>query len=44
VVIGKPIEPEGKKPDQIIKEVEEWITTTCDEISDQKQLQRLGVL
>jgi 1-acyl-sn-glycerol-3-phosphate acyltransferase len=44
LVIGKPIEPDGKKPDQIIKEVEEWITTTCDEISDQKQLQRLGVL
>ena len=44
VVIGKPIEPEDKKPGQIIKEVEEWITTTCDEISDQKQLQKLGVL
>jgi len=44
VVIGKPIEPEDKKPDQIIKEVEEWITTTCNEISDRRQLQRLGVL
>jgi 1-acyl-sn-glycerol-3-phosphate acyltransferase len=44
VVIGKPIEPEGKTPDQIIKEVGEWITTTCDQISDRQQLQRLGVL
>jgi 1-acyl-sn-glycerol-3-phosphate acyltransferase len=44
VVIGKPIEPEDKKPDQIIKEVEEWITTTCNEISDHRQLKKLGVL
>jgi len=44
VVIGKPIEPEGKNPDQIIEEVGEWITTTCDQISDRQQLRRLGVL
>lgn len=44
LVIGKPIEPEGKNPDQIIKEVGEWITTTCDQISDRRQLQRLGLL
>jgi len=44
LVIGKPIEPEDKKSDQIIKEVEEWITTTCNEISDRQQLKRLGLL
>lgn len=44
LVIGKPIEPEGKNPDQIIKEVGGWITTTCEQISDRRQLQRLGVL
>jgi 1-acyl-sn-glycerol-3-phosphate acyltransferase len=43
VVIGKPIEPEGKKPDQIIREVEQWITTNCDKISDHQQLLRLGI-
>lgn len=44
LVIGKPIEPEGKKSDQIIEEVKQWITSTCDEISDQKQLRKLGYL
>ena len=44
VVIGQPIEPEGKKPEQIIREVEDWITTTCDQISDPQQLKKLGLL
>jgi 1-acyl-sn-glycerol-3-phosphate acyltransferase len=44
LVIGKPIEPEGRKPDQIIAEVKKWITNTCDEISDRQQLKKLGVL
>ena len=44
VVIGEPIDPEGKKADQIIEEVRQWVTSTCDEISDKKQLKRLGVL
>ena len=44
VVIGEPIEPEGKKSDQIIGEVKQWITTTCDEISDQQQLKKLGLI
>ena len=44
LVIGKPIEPEGKKSDQIIAEVKQWITSTCDEISDQRQLKRLGLI
>ena len=44
LVIGKPIEPEGKKSDEIIEEVKQWITSTCDEISDQQQLRKLGYL
>lgn len=44
VVIGKPISPEGKTPDQIIKEVGSWITAECERISDQAQLRRLGLL
>ncbi len=44
VVIGKPILPEGKTPDQIITEVAEWITGECDRISDKPQLRRLGIL
>ena len=44
VVIGKPIHPEGKKADQIIAEVGDWITGECDRISDKSQLQRIGVL
>ena len=43
VVIGKPIDPADKKPDQIISEVEQWITTTCEQISDKQQLRRLGI-
>lgn len=42
VVIGPAIEPLKKKPDVIIKQVEEWITTTGEQISDQEQLARLG--
>ena len=44
VVIGKPIEPEGKKSEQIIKEVRDWITSTCEEISDRRQLDKLGIV
>jgi len=43
VVIGKPIEPEGKTPNQILGEVEQWITATCDQISDHQQLHKLGI-
>ncbi|MEM7562463.1 MAG: lysophospholipid acyltransferase family protein [Pseudomonadota bacterium] len=43
VVIGKPISPEGKSPEQIIEEVGDWITRECDRISDHAQLQRLGL-
>lgn len=43
IVIGEPILPEGKTADQIIAEVEKWITETCDEISDHQQLARLGI-
>ena len=44
VVIGPPIEPEGKKPEQIIAEVGDWITRECERISDHEQLRRIGVL
>ena len=44
VVIGKPIEPGDDVPEQIIKRVEEWVLGTCEQISDQKQLQRLGLV
>ncbi len=43
IVIGKPINPEGKKPDEIIKLVERWVIQTGDEISDKEQLKRLGI-
>ncbi len=43
VVIGKPIEPGDKKPDQIIGEVENWITQTGERISDKEQLRKLGI-
>lgn len=43
IVIGEPIYPEGRKADQIIAEVEQWITTTCEQISDHQQLARLGI-
>lgn len=44
VVIGESIDPEGKKADQINDEVKQWITSTCDEISDKQQLKKLGVV
>jgi len=44
VVIGKPIDPAGKKPEAIIGEVATWITSECERISDKSQLQRIGVL
>jgi 1-acyl-sn-glycerol-3-phosphate acyltransferase len=44
VVIGKPIDPAGKKPEEIIDEVATWITSECERISDKSQLQRIGVL
>jgi len=44
VVIGPPIEPAGKKPEEIIAEVGGWISRECERISDKKQLQRIGVL
>ena len=44
VVIGPPIDPEGKKAEQIIAEVGDWITRECEAISDKTQLQRIGVL
>ena len=44
VVIGKPIDPSGKSPEQIIDEVGTWITAECERISDRSQLRRLGLL
>ncbi len=44
VVIGKPIDPEGKKADEIIDEVASWILSEYERISDESQLQRIGVL
>jgi len=44
VVIGPPIEPDGKKPEAIIAEVGSWITRECAAISDTEQLKRIGVL
>jgi 1-acyl-sn-glycerol-3-phosphate acyltransferase len=44
VVIGPPVEPEGKKPEAIIAEVGDWITRECEAISDTEQLKRIGVL
>ena len=44
VVIGEPIDPEGKSPEQLIGEVASWITSECERISDKSQLQRIGVL
>ena len=43
IVIGKPISPDGKKPDEIIKQVESWIVQTGEQISDKTQLNRLGI-
>ena len=44
VVIGAPIEPADKTPEQIIAEVGGWITRECERISDTAQLQRIGLL
>jgi len=44
VVIGKPIDPEGKSPEEIIGEVSGWIVGECERISDKSQLQKIGVL
>jgi 1-acyl-sn-glycerol-3-phosphate acyltransferase len=44
VVIGPPIEPGDKTPNQIITEVADWITRECERISDKAQLQRIGAL
>lgn len=43
VVIGKPIDPEGKTPDEIIGLVKDWITTTGERISDPQQLKNIGI-
>jgi len=43
VVFGKPIYPEGKKSENIIAEVEQWIITTGERISDHQQLSKLGI-
>ena len=44
VVIGKPIDPADRKPEQIIEEVGNWILAECERISDRAQLKRLGIL
>lgn len=44
VVIGPPIEPGDKSPEQIIAEVGDWITRECERISDREQLKRIGAL
>jgi 1-acyl-sn-glycerol-3-phosphate acyltransferase len=44
VVIGKPIDPEGKSPEEIIGEVSGWIVGECERISDKSQLQKIGAL
>jgi 1-acyl-sn-glycerol-3-phosphate acyltransferase len=44
VVIGPPVDPEGKKAEAIIAEVGDWITRECEAISDSEQLKRIGVL
>lgn len=43
VVIGKPIDPESKTPEEIISAVKEWVNATCEEISDRQQLEKLGI-
>jgi 1-acyl-sn-glycerol-3-phosphate acyltransferase len=44
VIIGKPIDPEGKTPEEIIGAVEGWIVSECERISDKAQLQRIGAV
>ena len=43
VVVGEPIEPGERKADEIIGEVDQWVTETCARISDKQQLDRLGI-
>lgn len=43
LVIGKPIIPGDQKPDEIIRQVEQWITETGERISDKEQLKKLGI-
>jgi|TARA_B110000967_G_C18872795_1_gene556427 1-acyl-sn-glycerol-3-phosphate acyltransferase len=43
VVIGKPIDPEGKEPAEIISLVKDWILSTGEEISDPQQLKNIGI-
>ena len=44
VVVGPPIEPAGRSPEEIIAEVGDWITRECERISDRRQLQRIGLV
>ena len=44
VVIGQPISPQDKSPEQIIEEVGDWIRAECERISDRDQLRRLGLV
>ncbi len=43
IIVGKPIDPQGRSPEAIIEEVSTWITNECERISDHAQLQRLGL-
>jgi len=43
VVIGEPIPPGDKTPEEIIADIGDWIRTECERISDRQQLQRLGI-
>ena len=43
VVIGKPIDPEGKEPAEIIGLVKDWIVSTGEDISDPQQLKNIGI-
>ncbi len=43
LVIGKPIHPADKTPNEIIQEVEHWITETGKKISNKEQLKKLGI-
>ena len=43
MVIGEPIDPSGKTPDEIIKLVSSWITETGDAISDPQQRRKIGM-
>jgi 1-acyl-sn-glycerol-3-phosphate acyltransferase len=43
VVIGKPIDPKGKEPAEIIDLVKDWIVSTGEDISDPQQLKNIGI-